>query len=228
MAQRLKIALLDHESKLEESLAALSTSHPYHIIHVADVEELDEVMARIDVHTVVLGSGISNNGRIDLVRRLRNIRPSLVLILLIDTDSDDLRILGYNSGADVCISGSSMGSELIAVIRSIGQRVHIEQMAQANVTLNCNRREVEGSETVSLNVVELTLLKALAQAPDRQMAYFRMLELFDTEVDAKAKAALEVHITRLRKKLVDAGMASPAIRAIRGEGYQLIELIRIV
>jgi DNA-binding response OmpR family regulator len=227
MGQRLKIVLLDAQSKLERSLAQHVASQTHDIIHVIDVEGLDELLARTDIHTVVVAGSINIDDSVTLITRLRATRPNLVLILLIDTDAQDLRIRGYDSGADVCISGSSLNAELLAVIQNISRRMHLEQMTLANVTLNSHRRELEGSDAVALNVVELTLLKALAQAPDRQMAYFRMLELFDTEVDAKAKAALEVHIARLRKKLVDAGVAAPAIRAIRNEGYQLIEPVRI-
>lgn len=227
MDQHLKVAVLEQDNDAGQSDVALFSHHPHVLIHVSDCEELDELMAKTDIQTVVIGCNISVDTCVTLVKRLRATRPNLVIILLINTDSQDLRIQGYKSGADVCISGALSTRELGAVIDSISQRIHANSVTKTRVRLDCHRRELTGTAVVALNVVELTLLKALAQAPDRQMAYFRLLELFDTEVDSKAKAALEVHITRLRKKLVDAGAQSPAIRAIRNEGYQLIEPIRI-
>lgn len=227
MAQRLKIAVLDSKGVLRRSLGEPHANCQHDMIHVVDTEDLDDILARNDIQTVVLGNSLDIEDSVRLAKRLRSARPSLILVLLIDTDSQDLRIKGYNSGADVCISGASQNAELMAVIQSISQRLHVEQMHSASITLNCSRREIKGTNVVTLNVVELTLLKALVQAPDKQMPYFRMLELFDTEVDTKAKAALEVHVARLRKKLIDAGAIAPAIRAIRNEGYQLIESVRV-
>lgn len=227
MAQKLKIAVLDEHYDAGQNYIARFSHHPHVIIHVSECEELDELMAKTDIHTVVIGCNVDVDACVTLVRRLRATRPNLVIILLINTDSQDSRVQGYRSGADVCISGALSARELSAVIDSISQRIYATSAKQERVRLDCHRRELTGTAVVTLNIVELTLLKALAQAHDKQMPYFRLLELFDTEVDSKGKAALEVHITRLRKKLVDAGAQSPAIRAIRNEGYQLIEPIRI-
>lgn len=43
-----------------------------------------------------------------------------------------------------------------------------------------------------------------------------------------AKATLEVRIVRLRKKLAEVGVEGKSIRAIRGEGYQLLQRIKVV
>jgi DNA-binding response OmpR family regulator len=56
-----------------------------------------------------------------------------------------------------------------------------------------------------------------------------LLELCgEVELHEQSKAALEVRVVRLRKKLNDAGIDGKVIRAIRGEGYQLLSRIKII
>jgi DNA-binding response OmpR family regulator len=73
----------------------------------------------------------------------------------------------------------------------------------------------------------LVLLKALAQAPDQRAENWRLLQATRRELDEKSKASLEVQIVNLRKKIVQAGYTDPSIRAIRGEGYQLVCPVQI-
>jgi len=53
---------------------------------------------------------------------------------------------------------------------------------------------------------------------------WQLVELLGKSVEAYTKAALELHIVRLRKKLGQLGEVAPhqhSIQAIRGWGYQL-------
>ena len=72
------------------------------------------------------------------------------------------------------------------------------------------------------------MLKALIESSNGNLPYYRLLELCGEEVNATSKATLEVRIVRLRKKLGDVGVEGKSIKAIRGEGYQLLQRIRIV
>lgn len=71
------------------------------------------------------------------------------------------------------------------------------------------------------------MLKALSESPNGNLPYYRLLELCGEEVNATSKATLEVRIVRLRKKMAEAGIQGKPIRAIRGEGYQLLQQIKI-
>ena len=72
------------------------------------------------------------------------------------------------------------------------------------------------------------MLKALSESPNGNLPYFRLLELHsDLEINEQSKAALEVRVVRLRKKLAEAGIEGKTIRAIRGEGYHLLARIKV-
>ena len=75
--------------------------------------------------------------------------------------------------------------------------------------------------SVTLTPPELLLLKNLAEAPGCKLPYWRMQELLQIEPDESGKGALEVRVSRLKKKMHEVGAPDPAIKSLWKEGYQL-------
>jgi DNA-binding response OmpR family regulator len=69
---------------------------------------------------------------------------------------------------------------------------------------------------------ELRLLRGLTLAANRQLAHWQLLELLGLDQSEGAKAALEVRVVRLRRKLVGVGAPEPAIKCLRSVGFQLL------
>ena len=80
---------------------------------------------------------------------------------------------------------------------------------------------------VSLSKSDTSLLKALAAAPDRRLAYWRLFEVTERGQNELAKGQLELQVYRLRKKLADIGIDEDLIKAVRREGYQLTQPLNI-
>jgi DNA-binding response OmpR family regulator len=138
------------------------------------------------------------------------------------------RIAGYESGADVYITKPSSGEELVAAINSWLRRKTAAPVVESRIQFHVQSRELVGTDRVSLGSAETIILQCLCLAPNLRIEYYRLIELLDQQVDAKGKATLEVHMARLRKKLIQVGCLKPAIKAIRNEGYQLVETVLIV
>jgi len=142
--------------------------------------------------------------------------------------SEQDKIIGYETGADVYLTKPVSSAELTAAIGSVSRRLNQFIDHDSIVSLNVRAMSLEGKKRVDLNQQEVVLLKALIESPSGNLPYYRLLELSgEEEVTDLTKAALEVRIVRLRKKLLDAGLDGKAIRAIRGEGYQLSALIKL-
>ena len=58
---------------------------------------------------------------------------------------------------------------------------------------------------MELAEVEVALLSALARAPEQRLAHWQLLEILRSDLDGASTANLAVRMTRLRKKLCDAG-----------------------
>jgi DNA-binding response OmpR family regulator len=76
-------------------------------------------------------------------------------------------------------------------------------------------------DKIGIGQSEVTLLKGLAEAPGHKLDHWRLLELLKLEPDDKGKSVLEIRISRLKKKMAEAGAPEPAIKSLWKEGYQL-------
>ena len=84
------------------------------------------------------------------------------------------------------------------------------------------------AQRISLTAAESALLRAFSLAADHRLENWQLLELLDKSAAQDPKAALELQIVRLRKKLIEAGAPAGAIKAIRAWGYKLCQPIRLL
>ena len=80
---------------------------------------------------------------------------------------------------------------------------------------------LEAAGSVRLTPAEESLMTALARAPSGRLENWQLLELFGLDSVDASKTSLEVRITRLRKKLNQAGAHGLCLESIRNIGYQL-------
>jgi len=160
----------------------------------------------------------------EVLRELR--QTSRVDVIMLTARGEDIdRILGLEMGADDYLPKPFNPRELLARIRAVQRRKEKrapETRLQANgITLDNAERSVRWrGRTITLTTVEFevlrTLLESAGQVVSREdlvrSALGRGLQAFDRSLD--------MHISRLRKKLEGAG-ADPCIKTVRSTGYQL-------
>ena len=165
---------------------------------------------------------------LSIARRYKQANPDTYIIMLTARGREQDRIEGYEAGADVYLTKPISSSELMAAIGSVSRRLSKRQDL-IDIVLNVRAMTLTGLKTIALNRQEVVMLKALNESPNGNLAYFRLLELHgELEINESAKAALEVRVVRLRKKLAEAGIEGKTIRAIRGEGYHLLSRIKVI
>lgn len=159
------------------------------------------------------------------LRELRD-KYSLPVIILSARGEPVDRIVGLELGADDYLSKPFLPRELLARIRALLRRSLTPPLEDAlsvdNLSLHPGeRRAWIGDVELQLTSAEYSLLLALARRAGSivdkssltREALGRDIERFDRSVD--------VHISRLRRKLMDASEQAPAIETIRGAGYLL-------
>jgi two-component system response regulator CpxR len=162
----------------------------------------------------------------DLLRQLR--ASSDLRVLLLTARGDDVdRIVGLEIGADDYLPKPFNPRELLARVRAILRRPQNGKGPEAGERLVIGDVEIDlGSRTASRNgqAVELTsvefnLLETLLRAAGKivsreelaQKVLGRNLNLFDRSID--------VHISKLRKKLGEVVNGGERIKTVRGAGY---------
>ena len=162
---------------------------------------------------------------LDTLRELR-LQNRLPVIMLSGRGEPVDRVVGLELGADDYLSKPCLPRELLARVRAQLRRQSLppaDDLEVGPLSLAAGRaprRAVDGHE-LRLTGAEFSLLLALAQhageivdkATLTRLALGREIERFDRSVD--------VHVSRLRRKLADASPQAPGIEAVRGAGYLL-------
>jgi len=135
-----------------------------------------------------------------------------------------LRVVGLELGADDYVAKPFSPRELLARIRAVLRRAQPDTMAEklssAGITVDTGAREawVDG-KPVELTGLEIDLLIALLRRAGRVVPRTALLELAGRGDVSVGERAVDVHISRLRKKLGDD--PPTRIRTVRGVGYVL-------
>lgn len=165
----------------------------------------------------------------EVLKQLRGV--SSVSVLLLTARGDDVdRIVGLEMGADDYLPKPFNPRELLARMRAILRRRSATEPEVEESTLRVDNLELDpAARTVSIrgkNVevtdVEFALLETLMRSPGKvvpreelaERALGRSLNPFDRSLD--------MHVSRLRRKLDDVGATGDRVKTIRGAGYQLL------
>jgi len=88
--------------------------------------------------------------------------------------------------------------------------------------LDPGRRQVHfAGQMVALSPTEFRILQALTEAQGRVVPKATLQHLASESATSSGGGMIEVHVSRLRRKLAEAGMASTALRTARNAGYAL-------
>ena len=157
---------------------------------------------------------------IDFLRKLRKSGNSTPVIILTARDQISDRIEGLNAGADDYLVKPFDLSELSARVAAVARRYRGNPnptVCLGNLEINLQDHTVmRDGEKVGLTAREWALFEALLQRPGMLLSRAQLEERlyeFDAEVESNA---IEVHISRLRKKL-----GRDTIMTVRGMGYRL-------
>ena len=173
----------------------------------------------------------------EVLRRLRT--SSQVSVLLLTARGEDIdRIVGLEIGADDYLPKPFNPRELLARIRAIlrrsaatalsrsgtkaGGNSGIRHLSVAGIELDTGARTAScNGVEMELTNVEFELLGALMQAPGQILTREHLTECVLDRRFNPFDRSLDMHVSRLRRKLDDAANLGDQIKTIRSVGYQL-------
>ncbi len=153
--------------------------------------------------------------------------PGIIILSALGEDAD--RILGLELGADDYLPKPCNPRELLARVRAVLRR---RRDAKGRLGVECTfaswrldllRRELHSPEGVAMNLTagEFMLLRALLERPQRILTRDELLEVARGPETDSFDRAIDVQISRLRRKLEDRTGGASLIRTVRNEGYML-------
>jgi DNA-binding response OmpR family regulator len=221
-----RVLLIDDDAELAELLGEYLAREGFVLDEETDGARGAERLLAGDYQLAVLDVMLPGLGGFDVLRKVR--AASRVPVLMLTARGDDVdRIVGLELGADDYLSKPFNPRELVARIRAIlrraggGADVHApQQLTVDDLTIDLARHVVRRSGTaVALTAVEFTLLELLVRAAGSVVrrddlsrdALGRNLLPFDRSID--------VHVSRLRKKLGPRPDGGERIATLRAVGY---------
>jgi len=177
---------------------------------------------------VVLDLNMPEEDGLSLIRFLKQ-SGNVPIIMLTATASPIDRVVGLELGADDYLAKPCELRELLARVRSVLRR---SAAAPATGTPNRTVRlgtkwldidartlsDGEGNEH-PLTASEFMLLKAFAENPKRVLTRERLLDLAQARDSEAFDRAIDVRITRIRKKIEPDPAHPRVIKTVRGAGY---------
>lgn len=223
------ILIADDDLELCELLSSYLEGEGFAVSCIHSGAQVVPRLAGQDCDLLILDVMLPDLDGFSALRDLR--RSSSVPVLMLTARGDDIdRILGLETGADDYLPKPCNPRELLARARAIlrrtaGQSDEDDPAAALNIgNLSLQpraRRALRAGATLDLTSAEFDILRLLMrragevvsrEAISRE-ALGRALSAYDRSVD--------VHISNLRRKLVEAGDERERISAVRGRGYQL-------
>lgn len=170
---------------------------------------------------VVLDLMLPNRHGFDILKHYRDSSDVPVIILTARTDTHD-KVRGFKLGGDDYLTKPFWPEELVARVQARLRRPSIEKGADRTfgpLTIDFEQRlvEVEGAP-VELTRVEFDILAALARRPGAAFSRRQLVEKCLDEDREGTERTLDVHVSRIRKKLGD---ASDLLQTVWGIGYKL-------
>lgn len=164
----------------------------------------------------------------EVLRRIRS--SSAVSVLLLTARGEDVdRIVGLEIGADDYLSKPFNPRELLARMRAILRRSATIAAPQEQSTLKVESLELNPSartvlqdgKRIELTDVEFALLEALMRAAGKMVCREELSEKVLGRKFHPFDRSLDMHVSRLRRKLTEGGAPEDQVKTIRGTGYQL-------
>ena len=220
-----KIIVVEDEAPLVELLKYNLQSEGYDVVHAADGEEAELLLAEQTYDLAILDWMIPKISGIELCRRLRNRTETqnLPIILLTARGEETDRVRGLTTGADDYVTKPFSVQELMARIKALLRRAAPERMSDilvsGEITMDRGAHKVtRGVREVRLGPTEYRMLEVFMESPRRVLSRSQLLDRVwgqSSEVDERT---VDVHIGRLRKSLIRCNESDP-IRTVRGAGY---------
>ena len=223
------ILVVSDDGGLRTRIVTDFAAYGYLVRGVADARQMDEVLAQMPIDLVLFDDPWPGDKAAAICRRLARTGGSR-LIVISDYADEAHRVRLLESGADDVLAKPCNPRELLArakaVLRSASRNAVRRQRRFLGISFELghhNLRTAEGG-VVTLTPGELSVLSALVEHPGRVLSRDEILEKAYGHATEVFDRAVDVHISRLRRKLSGCS-PEPAIRTHRHAGYQFIARI---
>jgi two-component system phosphate regulon response regulator OmpR len=217
------ILVVDDDPRLCELLARYLTKQKFVVSAASDAADARAKMANLTFDLIVLDLMMPGESGLEFTADLRRRSTVPILMLTAMSETDD-RIAGLEHGADDYLVKPFEPKELLLRITSILRRMPppeppITEVHLGPLIFDIEREELsDDGAPIRLTSVECALLKALAERPGVPISRENLLSFTGAN---SGDRAVDVQVTRLRRKIEPDPRDPRYLQTVRGKGYVL-------
>ncbi|NCM96226.1 MAG: DNA-binding response regulator [Rhodobacteraceae bacterium CG2_30_10_405] len=223
------LLVVDDDERIRGLLQKFLMRHDFLVSIARDAAQARRLLAGLEFDLIVLDVMMPGEDGITLTRDLRARMATPILLLTAKGEAMN-RIDGLEAGADDYLVKPFEPKELLLRINAILRRVPAAKVDSAPKMLHLGavRYDIErgelwrGSDPVRLTATEAQLMRVFAAAAGEAVSRERLVgDLGPGDGNGAQERAVDVQITRLRRK-IEADPKQPRyLQTVRGAGYLL-------
>lgn len=227
------ILIVDDDERIRSLLARYLRRNGFLVSAARDAAQARRLLAGLDFDLVVLDVMMPGEDGLSLTRAIRETQATPILLLTARGDTAD-RISGLEAGADDYIGKPFEPRELLLRINAVLRRV--PEVSEQSLTpkvlhlgairYDLDRAELwQGNTPLRLTATEAQLMKLFAARPGQAITRLELVEELGRHNgsggEVAQERAVDVQITRLRRKIEQNPKQPRYLQTVRGAGYML-------
>ncbi|WP_425044945.1 response regulator [Primorskyibacter sp. S87] len=223
------LLIVDDDERIRDLLKKFLMRSGFLVTAARDAEHARRILSGLDFDLIVLDVMMPGEDGISLTRSLRETKATPILLLTARGETEN-RISGLEAGADDYLAKPFEPKELLLRINAILRRVpdtSAQDAAPKVLHLGAIRYDIErgemwqGEDLVRLTATESQLMKIFSSQPGEAVSRAKLVEDLGRDRGQAQERAVDVQITRLRRKIEPNPKQPRYLQTVRGAGYML-------
>ena len=227
--EKLTVLVCDDDKAIVEAIEIFLSQEGYRVLKAYDGAQMLDVVAKNEIHLVVLDIMMPKLDGLRAITRLRESHNIPVIMVSAKSEKTD-KITGLNFGADDYVTKPFEPLELVARVKSqlrrytsLGSMVREDHLLEnGGLVLNTITKEVSVDGVgISFTPKEFGILELLLRYPGRVYSIDEIYEHVWHDIPYYADNTVSVHIRHLREKIEINPKEPKYVKVVWGVGYKI-------
>ena len=224
------LLIVDDDERIRTLLQKFLIRNGFLVSAARDSAHARRILSGLDFDLIILDVMMPGEDGISLTKEVRKNSDTPILLLTAKGETQD-RILGLEAGADDYLAKPFEPKELLLRLNAILRRVPAQDEAAplpkvmhlGQVHYDVDRGEMwQGEDRLRLTATESQLMRIFSSTPGVPLSRSNLVEQLGRDGGQAQERAVDVQITRLRRKIEMDPKQPRYLQTVRGAGYMLV------